>query len=122
MNNTVVLNPLHNTTGPEGTTVTFGIGLTVILKVLGIPKQVFEKEVTVKIACTGIFCPPLFVVKGSIFPEPDVAIDPIVILVRVQLKIAPAIVVETKDIASVITPLHLICEAGCAISGAALAV
>jgi len=53
---------------------------------------------------------------------PESGIEPILILVLTQLKVAPAIEVGTKTMGSVNTPLHLTCDVGNTISGAALAV
>ena len=61
-------------------------------------------------------------VNASILPVPDNGRAPILILVLTQLKVAPAIVVGTKTIGSINTPLHLICDVGITISGAAFAV
>lgn len=61
-------------------------------------------------------------VNALILPVPDSGRAPILILVLTQLKVEPAIVVGTKTIGSVNTPLHLICGVGNTISGAALAV
>ena len=61
-------------------------------------------------------------VKASIFPVAVKGIVPILALVLVQLNTAPAIVVGTKFIGLVSTPLHIVCDNGITISGAAFAV
>ena len=61
-------------------------------------------------------------VKGSIFPVETRGIVPISTLVLVQLNTAPAIVVGTKLIGVVSTPLQKVCDNGITISGAAFAV
>ena len=61
-------------------------------------------------------------VKGSIFPFEAKSIDPILMAVLVQLNTAPAIVVGTKLIGLVCNPLHIVCDNGITISGAAFAV
>ena len=117
----VVDNPLQITNVPPGFTVTVGVGFMVILKVRGVPLQLFEKGVTVISVCKGT--PVIFVpVNASILPVPDRGSAPRLILVLTQLKVAPAIEVGTKMIGSVNTPLHFICWVGITISGAALAV
>jgi hypothetical protein len=64
----------------------------------------------------------LVAVKGSIFPVAVKGIVPIFVLVLVQLKTVPAIVVGTKLIGVVSTPLQKVCDNGITISGAAFAV
>ena len=61
-------------------------------------------------------------VNGSIFPVAAKGKDPILMAVLVQLNTAPAIVVGTKFIGLVSTPLHIVCDNGITISGAAFAV
>ena len=117
----VVEKPLHILIGPVGFTVTVGVGLMVMLNVRGIPLHEFEKGVTVTSVCKGV--PVIFVlVNAFILPVPESGRAPTLILVLTQLKVAPAIVVGTKTIGSVNTPLHLICGVGITISGAAFAV
>jgi hypothetical protein len=64
----------------------------------------------------------LVAVKGSIFPIEAKGIVPISTLVLIQLNTAPAIVVGTKFIGLVSTPLQIVCDNGITISGAAFAV
>ena len=117
----MVDSPLQITNVPPGFTVTVGVGFMVILNVRGVPLQLFEKGVTVISVCIGT--PVIFVpVNASILPVPESGRAPRLILVLTQLKVAPAIVVGTKTIGSVNTPLHLTCGVGITISGAALAV
>ena len=53
----------------SGTAVTDGIGFTVIVKLLGVPVQLFETGVTTILAVIGILL-PLFRVKLLILPIP----------------------------------------------------
>jgi hypothetical protein len=71
-----------------GTAVTVAVGLTVIVKVAGVPVQVvpalLKEGVTVIVAVTGAV-PVLVAVKdGMIFPEP-LAARPMEVFVFVQL-------------------------------------
>jgi hypothetical protein len=66
-------------------------GLTVMVKVCGVPEQVGEKPsvgVTVIVAVIGVV-PLLVALKVAILPVP-LAAKPIAVLLFVQLKVAPA--------------------------------
>ena len=80
----VTVAPVHTTWLATGLTV--GIGLTVIVKVIGVPGQVtplVKFGVTVMVATCGVV-PPLVATKLAILPTPEAA-RPILVLLLVQL-------------------------------------
>ena len=64
-------------------TVTDGVGLTVILKVCGVPGHPFAVGVTVTTAVAAVF-PLLVAVNETMLPEPDAAM-PMELFVLLQL-------------------------------------
>lgn len=93
----VVDSPLQISIGPPGLTVTEGVGCMVMVNVLGVPLQLFEKGVTVTSVCKGVLV-ILVPVNALILPVPESGRAPILILVLTQLNVAPAIAVGTKTI------------------------
>ena len=79
-------------------TVTDGVGLTVILKVCGVPGQLLAVGVTVITEVTAVL-PLLMAVNDPMFPEPEAAI-PIELLLLVQSKLVPATVPEKTMVLS----------------------
>ena len=80
----VTVAPAHTTWLATGFTV--GIGLTVIVKVIGVPGQVtplLKFGVTVMVATCGVV-PALIAVNDAILPAPDAA-SPMLVLLLVQL-------------------------------------
>ena len=100
----VVSAPLHNVWLPTAFTV--AVGLTVIVKLIGVPTQPAATGVTVIVATSGPVV-PLVVVNGAISPEPAAA-NPMAGLLLVQLNTVPGTVpaVPLNGIGSVITPLQ----------------
>jgi hypothetical protein len=84
-----------------GTALTVGIGLTVILKLAGVPTQELADGVTVTIPVTGE-APVLLEVKEAMFPSPE-APKPIVAFELVQLKLVPVTLPE-KVVAGTVAP------------------
>ena len=80
-----------------------GVGLTVMVKIFGMPGQPAADGVTVIVAVTGAL-DALMAVKAIIFPLPDAA-SPIDVLLFVQLKVVPLTAPE-KFIALVVEALH----------------
>jgi hypothetical protein len=81
---------------------TFAEGFTVIVKVIGVPLQLFELVkigVTVIVATTGEF-PEFVAVNEAIFPKPE-ATNPIDVVELVQLYVVvpPELLVEKSKIA-----------------------
>lgn len=92
--------PLHNTWLATGFTT--GRGLTVIVKVMGVPVQPLATGVTVMVATSGPLV--VFVVtNGAISPVP-LAPRPIAVLSFVQLYVEPG--VPLKVIKAVVTPVQ----------------
>ena len=89
------------------TAFTLGIGLTVIVKVIGVPVQVVPalvyEGVTVIVATTGALL-AFVAVKDAILPDPAAA-RPMVGVLLVQLYIVPA-TAPLKLMAAVEAPLH----------------
>ena len=77
----VVFAPLQ-TTWSAGS-VTVGVGLTVMVKVCGVPGQPLADGVTVIVAVNGV-PPVLTAVNAAMFPVPDAA-NPIEVVLLVQL-------------------------------------
>ena len=69
--------------------VTVGNGLTVMVKVCGVPGQPAKVGVTVIVAVTGDVV-ALVAVKAAILPVP-LAAKPMLVVLFVQLKVAPAV-------------------------------
>ena len=76
---------------------TLGFGLTVIVKVLDKPEQVFATGVTVIVVIKGVF-PVLMAVNAGIEFVPEAGI-PILVLLAVQLYVVP----ETEPVKSIWT-------------------
>lgn len=105
----LVMAPLH--TLSFAGCATFGIGLTVMVNVSGVPGQPAAVGVTVMVAVTGVL-PLLLAVNAGIFPVP-LAARPIEVLLFVQLKVVPAREPE-KFTALVRAPSHNVWLEGCA--------
>lgn len=89
---------------------TFAEGFTVIVKVIGVPLQLFELVnigVTVIVATTGEF-PEFVAVNEAIFPKPE-ATNPIDVVELVQLYVVvpPELLVE-KSTEGMVSPLHTV--------------
>ncbi len=97
---TAVVNaPLH--TAWSLTAFTFGVGLTVIVNVLGVPVHDPYTGVTVMVATEGAL-PLLMAANEVMFPVP-LAARPMLVLSLVQVK---AVAVPVKVTAVVFDPLH----------------
>ena len=82
-----------------------GVGLTVIVKLLLNPKQLFAPDETVMVEITGAvlkFIPA----KEGMFPVP-LAAKPIDVLLFVQLNVVP-VTPPLKDTADTVAPLHTV--------------
>lgn len=75
---------------------TFGVGLTVIVKVVGVPEQIsvplVKRGVTVMVDVTGVV-PLLTAVKAAMLPEP-LAASPMLVLLLVHANVAPGTLPE----------------------------
>lgn len=81
-----------------------GVGLTVMVKVVGVPEQPFAFGVTVRVAIIADI-PVLVVVKLGIMPLPEAA-KPIDGVSFVQSKVVPEIL-PVKEMVPLAAPLHL---------------
>ena len=89
----------------DGVAMVLGIGLTVIVKFVGVPaEQPGLAGVAVIVEVIGV-SPELTPVKDAIFPVP-LAANPIEVLLLVQLKVVPDIELE-KAIAVVLEPTQI---------------
>ena len=113
----VVEAPLHKTW--LAGCITFGDGLTVIVKDRAVPGQPAAEGFTVMVAATAIV-PKFVAVKDEISPLP-VAPKPMLVLLFVQLYIVPA-TAPAKLTTAVVVPLHKTWLAGCTTLGAGLTV
>jgi hypothetical protein len=92
--------------------LTAGVGLTVIVKVCGVPAQAPYIGVTVIVA-TVLTLPVLMAAKAAIFPVP-LAASPMLVLSLAQLN---EVAVPVKLIAVVLIPLHTTWFEGAATEG-----
>jgi hypothetical protein len=97
----------------DGVATAFGVGLTVMVAVIGVPGQLLATGVTVMTAVTGAV-PLLTAEKEAMSPVPEAA-RPIVVLLLVQLKVVP-LTVPVKAIAVVDPPLQTTCVDGAAVA------
>ena len=90
-------------------TVTFGVGLTVIVYVTGVPVQPANVGVTVIVPVIGVV-PVLVAANAGVLPLP-LAARPIAVFEFVQLNVAPEGVL-VKEEAATVPPLQIVMFAG----------
>ena len=81
------------------------MGFTVIEKRTGVPKQVLENPLTVKMLVIGML-DKLAAVKEAIFPVPVTAINPTAVFVCVHLYSVPDTVEPPNKMGEVIKLVH----------------
>jgi hypothetical protein len=111
---TLLVNVVAGTVAPLQTTILAGTvtvarGFTVIVYVDGVPGQLFAVGVTVIVAVIGVI-PALVAVNEGTFPFP-LAASPMAVLLLVQAKVAPAILLE-NEVAGTVAPLQTLMLAG----------
>jgi hypothetical protein len=99
----VVIGMAEHTVCEAGVATAFGVGLTVIVKVIGIPKHPFAVGVTVIKAITGA-TPILVAVNEGMFPDP-LAANPMDGSLFVQSNVTPP-GVPVRGIGKVVAPLQ----------------
>ena len=84
--------------------LTTGFGLTVMVKVVGVPVQLLAVAVTETVLFIDVL-PELAAVKPGMFPVPVVLLKPTAVLLLLQANVAP-VGVEVRLIAVLASPVH----------------